>query len=411
MIQFPKLEHATLPSVEDWGTNTNILRDPPKSLFTRKIDKVGQDSQIVQEIDDSGDRACEYIRVYARGTNPMVSVSYQNSGGNAFGSQVSQSGHAQAFLPYRVAIDGSFRPPVLTGRDLLPISRQPRAFTKALTMPTFADYSKKMSCPDKLKEVKDVITTLNVKPNAIFNIKRPLTATYDVKDNVVNRIKIEGKSGMKERDILMHKNQENFSVIDDDKLQAYGQTNISVSRNTANLNNLHMDSSRYLQDGNYTHAYTQHKYGEQNLVLGEVELDGKVQVYDVNAPLNDSRVNKIIMHENDLDKGRNLPEYNFTAPVSDKRVNKTMLHDHEERVYERVTPLTSMTVNAGAKYGIDEISSRKAYLAPKVNAGGFDGKGFQPTFNGDSQKRSLRDEKHELNKTAYSFFEARYGNN
>ena len=29
---------ATLPSVDSWGTNMNILKDPPKSITTRKID-------------------------------------------------------------------------------------------------------------------------------------------------------------------------------------------------------------------------------------------------------------------------------------------------------------------------------------------------------------------------------------
>ena len=73
---------ATLPSAESWGTNMNILRDPPKSITTRRIDKVGQTSEITSMIDDSENRACEAINVYARGVNPMVSVSYDNTGNN-----------------------------------------------------------------------------------------------------------------------------------------------------------------------------------------------------------------------------------------------------------------------------------------------------------------------------------------
>ena len=37
---------VTLPSVESWGTNMNILQDPPKSIVTRRIDRVGETSSI-----------------------------------------------------------------------------------------------------------------------------------------------------------------------------------------------------------------------------------------------------------------------------------------------------------------------------------------------------------------------------
>ena len=32
---------VTLPSVEMWNTNMNILKDPPKGVYTRRVDKVG----------------------------------------------------------------------------------------------------------------------------------------------------------------------------------------------------------------------------------------------------------------------------------------------------------------------------------------------------------------------------------
>ena len=70
MIQYPKQEHVTLPSVESWGTNMNILRDPPKAVWTRRIDKVSQTQEITRLIgEDNGDRICEMIKVYPRGIN------------------------------------------------------------------------------------------------------------------------------------------------------------------------------------------------------------------------------------------------------------------------------------------------------------------------------------------------------
>ena len=52
----------------------NILKDPPKSLMTRRRNKVGQTASITEDIDAAGDRAAEAIPVFARGTNPSVSV-------------------------------------------------------------------------------------------------------------------------------------------------------------------------------------------------------------------------------------------------------------------------------------------------------------------------------------------------
>ena len=72
----------TLPSVGSWGTNMNILRDPPKSITTRRIDRVGDTNYHTETIDDSGGRINEAIQVYARGVNPFVSVSYNNNGNN-----------------------------------------------------------------------------------------------------------------------------------------------------------------------------------------------------------------------------------------------------------------------------------------------------------------------------------------
>ena len=142
----------TLPSVETWGTNMNILRDPPKSVMTRKIDKVGETSSITEMIDQSGNRACEAIQVFARGINPSVSVSYNNYGNN--GGQ-GQSGSlpglsvpmanmaGQAKLPYTIMKDGAFRPPVRTQEELLPLSRLPRVWDFSLHQTRFCRFFEK----------------------------------------------------------------------------------------------------------------------------------------------------------------------------------------------------------------------------------------------------------------------------
>jgi hypothetical protein len=182
-IQFPKNVHVTLPSVDSWGTNMNILRDPPKGVWTRYKPKVGDTSEITQQIQDSGDRACEAIKVYARGVNPMVSVSYSNYGNNggqvryrAGSNGIDQSPitTSQAYSPYRVMREGAFRPPVIPPQELLPLSRLPRVFTHANTnagscQTTFA---KRMECSADLKEIRKQLLQVCAAPKAIFNIER-----------------------------------------------------------------------------------------------------------------------------------------------------------------------------------------------------------------------------------------------
>lgn len=140
---------ATLPSVESWSSNMNILKDPPKSVHTRKIDKVGQTSAITTMVDESNDRFCESINYYARGINPMVAVSY---------GQGQKSNGGEAYLPYRVARDGAFRPPIWKQEDLLPLSRMPRIWTNVSTQPYKPIFTKRIrdcGTSEDTREVKN----------------------------------------------------------------------------------------------------------------------------------------------------------------------------------------------------------------------------------------------------------------
>lgn len=132
---------ATLPSVEMWNTNMNILHDPVAGKYTRRIDKVGQTQSILLAQDDSGDRIAEMINVYARGVNPMVSVSYDNYGNN--GGAKGEMRNQAVKLIYRPEV---FRPPVIRPEDLMPLSRQPRNWFYALTNPELPNVINQMSC-------------------------------------------------------------------------------------------------------------------------------------------------------------------------------------------------------------------------------------------------------------------------
>lgn len=155
-------EKATLPSVEMWNTNMNILRDPPKGIFTRRKDKVGDTQQILLQQDDAGSRVNEFINVYARNVNPMVGVSYNNVGNSQRGS----GGRAttQATLPYKIDV---VRPPILSPYDLQPLSRLPRVWSYAYTNPEFPGLVQNLQCNgvDKNIENFNLRSNLNVQPN------------------------------------------------------------------------------------------------------------------------------------------------------------------------------------------------------------------------------------------------------
>lgn len=165
---------VTLPSVEMWGTNMNILRDPPKSLYTRRIDKVGDTQQILLAQEDSGDRIAECINVYARGVNPMVSVSYDNNSNNAGARSSIVNYHPSAKLPYKPEV---FYPPVFRQEDLMPLSRQPRNWFYALANPEIPNVVHQMSCPESKFSVKDPSRMVHADAPARiqYNNEAPLT--------------------------------------------------------------------------------------------------------------------------------------------------------------------------------------------------------------------------------------------
>ena len=176
--------------------------------MTMRTDKVGDTSSITSMIDDSSNRACEAIQVYARGVNPFVSVYYGNQGNN--GGQrtggitegIRQS--AAAKLPYPIIRDCAYRPPVLLQEDLLPLSRMPRILTSSYSQPGFADFSRKMrTCgtSEDTKEVKTHSLKACIRPTAVYQLETPLVEPFEVKYVIQPSIKTSATSGVRTMDI------------------------------------------------------------------------------------------------------------------------------------------------------------------------------------------------------------------
>jgi hypothetical protein len=336
MIQYPKQEHVTLPSVESWGTNMNILRDPPKALFTRRIDKVGQTQDITRMIgEDSGDRICEMIKVYPRGINPMVSVSYSNYGTN--GGQNRQTTNAgswgsnkscndgrspyigQAKLPIPLIDNGSFRPPVLRQEDLLPLSRLPVTNISAFSQPGFVSFAKTMECPsaDKIRQIQEKLH-ISVRPTAILNIQTPVIEPFEIKQVIDNPLRISATSGTGTRDATMHENSEISGRIFKNRFKGSARTNKIA------LHSGKVEITTDLQPEHFVHSNTNYSEVGTNKNLNVPHL-----LEDTNAKINRMPIKDAVTFS--ADSGYNRPN---GGPMK-----------HNSLVLKRSKVLSSATTN------------------------------------------------------------------
>ena len=434
-IQYPKTEHVTLPSIESWGTNMNILRDPPKSITTRRIDKVFQNTDITNLVEDSGDRICDGINVYARGVNPMVSVSYDNNSNNA-GISSSLSNKTQARLPYPAFQGGAFRPPIYTQRDLLPLSRLPRAWFGTTSTPGFIDFSKTQQKPNDYRAIKDMLNIYDIQPNKTANIGGNIVENFKMLSTInENHINIEASSGF-HSNYLSNYTKENADVykgVNEEALNAYaysnpGKENISSnlnglsidqnryiqnhlnhqafsnisSNNVQNLNNINMDTSKYLQNVNNIQTVSNLSSDISAKGLEELYDNGRISIKDnIIQYQKESGVNPGYTFLNDIAQPvlemRN-PQFEVRSQVSDSRIYKRL--DHENTLeFSRNTPLTNYKTNVTKleDFNSINISSRDYQLEPLLKKGSFNNIGVKPrleredlTHNTESDRDKLR---------------------
>lgn len=431
---------ATLPSIDSWSTNNNILRDPPKSIHTRRIDKVGDTSEITSMIDESENRACEAILPFARGVNPFVSVSYDNNSNNG-GKKggITVGGQTQAYLPYRVMKDGAFRPPVVSQYDLLPLSRMPRVWTTAFTQPGFTDFSKKMkTCgtAEETREVRNKLLKVSARPTAVYKLETPLSEPFEVKYVIQPTLKKSYYTQKSSTDTTMRNVLTPTKEINENNIHSYVSSNLS---NNKHVNNNELDTDRYLQDTNAHSAYTNIndiRYINNN----ELDTDRYLQdtnAHSVNTNLGShiqltsiddildlsviktkdafnidyttpiSGMEKVEYIHDDIYLDRVLPNYSSSTNIKHNE-RKNLEHEYM-RELERNIPLTNINVNVG-KTGETNMSSRDYKLIDKIQFGGFDGRGQMPLQNRINEiPNSLNNEKTKMNRKIEEFY-GRYGN-
>ena len=423
---------VTLPSVDNWSTNLNILKDPPQSIHTRNISKVGSNNDVLDEVDNSANRIGEYINVFARGVNPSVSVSYSNTGSNNNGS-ISIGGQTHAKLPYRIMRDGAFRPPILTQEDLLPGSRLPRVKTEAKTNATNIDYSKKLfdqEQQEKSRQIKEDVLHTFVRPTAVYKLEKPQEKTYDVKfsiKEVIQKGTISAGFGSKNivqtevkvptAEIItnsLHANARSnigdtrkfINNINDFYTDKYiqdsnahsVQTNIGTSKNYVSFDSDNFDTDRYIQDVNVVNASTNPNSNKHYTLIDELAdlsdmpVKDKTIVVSTNAPL--SKTAKINYIHSDIELDRNMPEYSV---VSFKTENiYKMVQPTTEIELDRNTPVTSFVSNIVGMSSVDN-NSKDARLNAKIQAGSFSIPAGIPTIS-RSEKENINNERTRMRK-------------
>jgi hypothetical protein len=316
----------TLPSVDSWGTNNNIQKDPPRSIMTRRIDKVADNNDIVKMIDNS-DRSNEAILRFARGINPSVSVSYSNNGGS-----MQNYGNQQAFLPYRINKDGDFHPPVQAPQDLLPLSRLPRNTYTVNTTPSLPHFTKELDNSRNQtasKNVKQIVSSA-VSATKTYMLQRPFQEPFEIKYNIVeNPIKTTSqgtKIAFSDRTIQNNVIPTNTIVID--HLNISADTNKQDLKTYKNHNDIDLSKIK-TQDVQLIEYNTNMKGNEKVELVHEMfELERNVPVYDSHTNVQGLSHVKFIASDSDLHLTRNLPEYQLYANTSSNNTSKiSFLHD------------------------------------------------------------------------------------
>lgn len=250
MLSYSSLRsHAkvTLPSVDNgWLNNNNIIKDPPKSITTRRIDKVGSTQLVTDMVEDNGTRICGNILKFPRGVNPAAEyieplpfngigpastirdnsnnpLTLRSDPGYSFRSQFGRG--SGGFLSRRIMMyDGAFRPPIYTQEQLLPLSRQPRVRTSCVTHPEMISYSERPSDIDLQKTVKEYVLQPEISPTVKYIIEES-NSEHHTNDFIQDKLLSQNVSaGVRPRDITLQENQKCFGMTKIDPTTAYAHT-------------------------------------------------------------------------------------------------------------------------------------------------------------------------------------------
>ena len=374
---------TTLPSAEAWYKNKNILRDPPKSISTRRIDKVNQDGSLNAMLYHTGDRLAENINVFARGVNPMVSVEYSNlgstmrsqGGGSDKGLGAFGNG-APGKLPYRIMDAGAFRPPMLRQEQLLPLSRQPRNVTRVITNKAYVDYTKSVTCqaekcPSTYRQIKEGFNS-HIEPTRTCKIAVPIQEHFVLKYIVENPTTTSAATAKVTK--------ANIQMINRESLREAGKninqyTTSSGVQSQGAQNYIHDDVTLTRNLPTYTASTTKTSALKKTLAPDyDVLLSRNIPSHMATTNLQGDHLVSL-EHENEYELDRKIPEYSAQSNVSD-RTKFVYIRPENDYEFEQKTRPHSVQANLRAQGDVDQ---NRTYILPEaLHAGGFEGKSTIP---------------------------------
>ena len=403
-----------------------IYRDPPKGYFTKKHEPVniGDIMYMLQPDGPYGDptRTNEAIQVYARGQNPMVEVSYTNSGG---GSTNTSLGNTQASNPYKVEV---VRPPLMPLETLQSISN-PRMHqnyavqTNASIFPTSiaGEYDK-----GKVRLMTSVYTTPahHIRTNLIseFKVEQPRsemfskqlsdllnvetvpTLSYNigsVRDNstsVVTQVK----------DILQVASVAPMSFTNITVFDPKTNTNIQIEANVKQKHSIAVSAAvnapltfntndgQIIQLKDYDYKVVNSAYGNTSLTIyvrqDDIKLDRSSPLYAANATVSLSNVGYGPQRAlaDKISLASILPLISASSSVTLKNYDERALrdtYDHTKINLSTPTPATSAQSSLGlSNQGYNEDEFRNIRVKPLdrvANYGDWGSRsgGAQPPLN------------------------------
>jgi hypothetical protein len=380
--QRPKWQSYTLPSWE----RPNILREPPKSIHTKKKERVemGDVSYMIRN-DDS--RINEGISYLARGINPMVDVNYSNYGGN--GAKLTTMATPTATNPYKIIKDGAFRPPMMTQEDLLPLSRMRRPETAATTNPgvsTIGGFvapnlqnNVDLTVVSNAIDVKK-INYLSIRPSATFNISLPIDV--DVFGNrAIQKNKLQFAHYANPSTNLFDvpdylQNTSDKNIIND----AINHDNLKVQNVSSNPN-----LKVYIQTGNdlteiqgsikdKLNIAVQTRLGKPITINREDGTAIKIKDYiskvvqtNVNSSGGDAIILRLNNNENNIKLDRNMPLYAANTSISpgyQKQYDNTGIKELDSKLQtsamSNINDRTMTVSNKASEYDYESQSMSKA---------------------------------------------------